>query len=262
MTQAAYIHGTDSAEQERLALLNRLTNPPFIEFLRLQATDSVLEVGSGLGILAREVAQRVPLGGVVGVECSAEQLARAESGLPNLRFAHGDAHHLPFADDRFDIVYCRYVLEHVGDPGQVLREMRRVLKPGGRALAQENNILINIFDPDCPRFDAVWKQFAVLQSRLGGDARVGKRLFALFWQAGFQDIELSLQPEVHRAGMPTFRPWVENLIGNVVGAAEKLQEHGLATGEEIEQAVAELRAFMERPDASALFYWNRAFGIK
>lgn len=134
MTQAAYIHGTDSAEQERLALLNRLTNPPFIEFLRLQATDSVLEVGSGLGILAREVAQRVPLGGVVGVECSAEQLARAESGLPNLRFAHGDAHHLPFADDRFD--------------------------------------------------------------------------------------------------------------------------------EEIEQAVAELRAFMERPDASALFYWNRAFGIK
>jgi len=66
MARAVYIHGADSSERERLALLNRPTSAPFIEFLQPEAGDSVPEVGSGLGILAQEVAQRVPQGGVIG----------------------------------------------------------------------------------------------------------------------------------------------------------------------------------------------------
>src|SRR5262245_3851876 len=58
--EARYIHGTHADEQERLAGLNRLTNPQFIQFLALNTTETVLEVGSGLGILAVEVADRVP----------------------------------------------------------------------------------------------------------------------------------------------------------------------------------------------------------
>ena len=65
---AAYIHGTDTSEQARLALLNRLTNEPFIEFLALDEEGSVLEVGSGLGILARQVAELVPSAKVFGIE--------------------------------------------------------------------------------------------------------------------------------------------------------------------------------------------------
>ena len=85
-----YIHGTDQAEQERLAALNRLTNPAFVEFLELRPDNSVLEVGSGLGILAGEVAARVPRGEVIGIEYSAEQLASARVTAPNLRFEQGD----------------------------------------------------------------------------------------------------------------------------------------------------------------------------
>ena len=51
MADATYIHGTDSAEQERLALLNCLTNPSFIDFLPLSGAQSLLELGSGLGLL-------------------------------------------------------------------------------------------------------------------------------------------------------------------------------------------------------------------
>jgi SAM-dependent methyltransferase len=262
-SKTAYIHGTETSEQARLALLNRLTNRPFIEFLELDETSSVLEVGSGLGILAREVRERVHSGAVCGVEYSADQLALARrNATAKLHFIQGDAHALPFREERFDTVYCRYLLEHVANPVQVLTEMRRVLRVGGRALAQENNILILAFYPECPRFDSVWRRFALLQTELGGDASVGKKLFALFLQAGFVEITLSLQPEIHYAGLETFRPWIENLIGNVESGAAELQRRRLATDAEIKTAIDELRSFAELREASAIFYWNRASGIK
>jgi len=253
-----YIHGTAKTEQERLAALNRLTNPAFVEFLDLRPDSAVLEVGSGLGILAGEVAARTAQGEVIGIEYSPEQLAAARVTQPNLRFERGDAHRLPFDGARFDVVYCRYLLEHVADPVQVLREMRRVLRPGGRVCIQENNVLANEFYPDCPRFDAVWEKFAALQSKLGGDALIGKKLFALLRQAGFQNIRLSFAPEIHPADSETFLPWVENMIHNVTGAAELLVRHRLARQREIDEAVEEVRVFEKLPDACAYFYWNRA----
>lgn len=262
MEKATYIHGTESAEQARLRLLNELTNRPFIEFLELEATSSVLEVGSGLGILAQEVARVVREGEVYGVEYSPEQLAKAEVSAPNLHLSQGDAHHLRFEDERFDIVYCRYVLEHVADPAQVLREMRRVLKPQGRVFVQENNILVNTFYPERPRFDALWRKFALLQEKLGGDALIGKKLLPLLKQAGFEEIRLSIQPEIHHSGEPGFRPWIENLIGNIESAAAALEAHQLASADEIQQAIDEARALIERDDAGAFFYWNRASGVK
>jgi SAM-dependent methyltransferase len=262
MNEAVYIHGTEREEQERLALLNRLTNSAFVEFLELEAGDSVLEVGSGLGILAGEVARHVSLGKVYGVEYSAAQLKLARRSSQNLHLVQADAHHLPFEDEGLDVAYCRYVLEHVADPAQVLGEMRRVLKPGGKIFVQENNILVIVFYPECPRFTRLWEKFAVLQERLGGDALIGKKLLSLLQRAGFGEIKLSIQPEIHYSGKSSFRPWIENQIGNVESAVEQLLTHGLATSEEIDSAIAELRAFLSLDDACAFFYWNRASGVK
>jgi hypothetical protein len=111
-------------------------------------------------------------------------------------------------------------------------------------------------------FEAVWGKFAALQARLGGDALIGKKLFSLFKAAGFSEIKLSIQPEIHYAGTETFRPWVENLIGNVAGGAGELERQGLATAAEIRETIAELRCFAERDDACTIFYWNRAAGVK
>jgi SAM-dependent methyltransferase len=260
--QTAYIHGTHEEEQERLALLNRLTNPPFLNFLALQGTETVLEVGSGLGLLASDVAARVPQGTVFGVEFSAEQLARIPRSVSNLHFVRGDAHTLPYPSNTFDVVYCRYVLEHVADPLSVLREMRRVLKPGGRAHAQENDDSMFTFDPDCPKVAALWEKFIALQFRLGGDPLIGRRLYRLFRHAGFEEVQLSLQPEIHAADQPSFRLWVTNAIGLFEGAADGFQAHGLATPDEIAGAIAELQDLLTHNDASALFHWNRAIGVK
>jgi SAM-dependent methyltransferase len=263
MPQAEYIHGDAPEEQRRLAKLGELTDAAFVAFVQIEPTDRVLDVGSGLGNLARRMAARALDGAVVGIEQSEQQLcvARAQP-LPNLRFKHGDARALPFEDDSFHVVYCRYLLEHVGDPLQVLREMQRVLKPGGKAFLQENNILIHATDPDCPAFEHLWRQFAALQRQLGGDGEIGKRLFGLMRQAGFADMTLSMQPELHPHGTPAFVPWIENLLHIVRSAEAELVRRALATPSEIDEGLAEFAALLKNPDACACFYWNRAVGVK
>src|SRR5258708_7457705 len=101
MTEAgefAYIHGTHPSEQERLAKLGDLTDEAFLQFLEYRPNSSVLDVGSGLGNLARQLAKRIPHGHIWGVEQSTEQLSKATADLPNLHLQQADAHNLPFED--------------------------------------------------------------------------------------------------------------------------------------------------------------------
>jgi ubiquinone/menaquinone biosynthesis C-methylase UbiE len=256
MKDATYIHGTTHEEQERLATLNRLSNPQFISFMDIGPSDRVLEIGSGLGILARDVAVSTGAN-VTGIEISADQLAIAKTLDGDMEWVHGDAHRLPFEDASFDVVYCRYILEHVADPIQVMREALRVLKPGGRYYNQENNNAVQHTWPECPAFDQVWKAFEYLQTELGGDALIGKKLYAMACEVGFGDIQISLQPEMHAYHEPGYAIWVNNLIALISGARQHLLERGFLSGDQFEAAVIELKAMLEDSSGSVYFYWNR-----
>jgi ubiquinone/menaquinone biosynthesis C-methylase UbiE len=105
----AYIHGTEAGEQARLSELNRMTNAAFAGFLGVGAGERVLEVGSGLGLLAAGVAASAAEVEVIGVEKSAEQLAAAVRA-PGVRCVQGDAQQLGFAPGSFHVVYARYLL--------------------------------------------------------------------------------------------------------------------------------------------------------
>jgi SAM-dependent methyltransferase len=261
MNDATYIHGTATSEQARLALLNRLTNGPFLEFLRVEPGSHVLDVGSGLGILAAEVAASAVGVQVTGLERSPAQIAAARQH-PAVNYVEGDAQQLPFEEGRFDLVYCRYLLEHVKQPEQVVAEMRRVTRPGGSIAVMENDTSLVRFDPPCPAFQAVWTVFSRYQWQLGGDAFIGRRLYRLLQAAGWTQIELSLQPEVHWSGSPGFQPWIENLLGNLESARGGMVEAALCKADQITLAEQELKKFAARTDATAQFAWNRARGVK
>ena len=123
MSENVYIHGTENEEQDRLATLNNMTNKSFLDFIEFRETDKVLDVGSGLGLLAKEVALKIPDGKVTGLEKSEEQLKLCPASVSNLTFIKGDAHNMPFDDNSFNVVYCRYILEHVANPLKVLNEV-------------------------------------------------------------------------------------------------------------------------------------------
>ncbi len=256
-----YIHGTEPGEQQRLAALNRMTNEAFVRFLAVVPGARVLEVGSGLGILAADVAGSAEGVRVVGLEKSPEQIAAAVK-VPSVTYVQGDAQRLDFPDGSFDLVYARYLLEHVPDPEQVLREMRRVARPGGRVAACENDVSLFRVDPPCPAFEEVWATFQRFQESLGGDARIGRRLYRLFRTAGFSHIELSVQPEVHWHGSAGFAGWIQNVIGNIESARHGMVGSRLCEEAQIERAIAELADVSRRDDASSHFIWNRAIAVR
>jgi SAM-dependent methyltransferase len=112
-----------------------------IDALQLQGGERTIDVGCGLGDEVRLLSDAVgPTGCVVGVDLSGELLAAAQARHGRraaIRFVQADAHRLPFADHEFDAARIERTLQHVADPAAVVREIARIVRPGGRIVALE-----------------------------------------------------------------------------------------------------------------------------
>jgi SAM-dependent methyltransferase len=107
--------------------------PVLAEVAGMKAGDRVLDVACGTGILAREAADRVgPTGRVTGLDLNEAMLAVARRLRPQIDWRQGDAAKLPFEDGAFDVVVSQFALMFFPDQVAALREMWRVLAPGGR----------------------------------------------------------------------------------------------------------------------------------
>jgi len=96
-----------------------------------QVKGRVLDVGCGAGSVAKAVKRERPDLEVLGCDVSRSALALAQASPEGVDFRIAEAETLPFADGEFDFVWIFDVLEHVEKPERVLREVARVLKPGG-----------------------------------------------------------------------------------------------------------------------------------
>jgi demethylmenaquinone methyltransferase/2-methoxy-6-polyprenyl-1,4-benzoquinol methylase len=124
--------------------------------------ERVLDVATGTGLVAFELARRGPE--VVGIDQSEEMLAVARAALERrpsyahrVRFIRGEAEALPFDDREFDAVTFTYLLRYVDDREATMRELARVLKPGGRIGMVEFGV------PRAAALQAAWK----LHTRVG-----------------------------------------------------------------------------------------------
>ena len=104
----------------------------------LKAGGSALDVACGSGKLTEELARIAgSTGRVVGLDFSPEMIAIARSHHRGIQFMEGDALSLPFEDAYFDAATVAFGLRNLANPVRGLREMARVLKPGGRAVVLE-----------------------------------------------------------------------------------------------------------------------------
>src|SRR4051794_20405572 len=108
------------------------------DLARVGPGDRVLDVATGTGDLAIELGQRVgPDGEVVGSDFSDGMLELARAKAPEITFEHGNALDLPYEDDAFDAATVGFGARNFSDLAQGLREMTRVVRPGGRVVILE-----------------------------------------------------------------------------------------------------------------------------
>jgi demethylmenaquinone methyltransferase/2-methoxy-6-polyprenyl-1,4-benzoquinol methylase len=111
--------------------------------VRAAPEERVLDVATGTGLVARALVGRYGCR-VVGIDQSAPMLARARAELAadpalagRVELVEGEAESLPFADGEFDHLTFTYLLRYVDDPAATLRELARVVRPGGRIACLE-----------------------------------------------------------------------------------------------------------------------------
>jgi SAM-dependent methyltransferase len=156
--------------------------------LALAPGQRVLEVGCGSGVFLPLLAEAVGAGGaVVGIDHASEFVARARDRVASLGLGGvvtvevADAYRLPLPDGSFDAAHCERVLMHLDDPTAALREMARVVKPGGRVVAVETDWGgVQVDHPDREACDLLMARSA----RHCRNPRMGLELRRRFAEAG------------------------------------------------------------------------------
>jgi SAM-dependent methyltransferase len=187
--------------------------------------DRVLDVACGTGVLARAAARRAaPTGTVTGLDLDPGMLAVAARLSPTLRWQQGTAEALPFPDQSFEAVVSQFGLMFFPDPTAGLREMLRVLVPGGRLV-----VAVWASLADTPAYAAE----VALVERLAGAAAADAlrepfalgetpRLAELYAAAGITGAQISLRhglgrfPSIRVMLEADLRGWLP-LVGIVLG---------------------------------------------
>src|SRR5215471_13698509 len=165
----------DERNPERQHLLAEVLEPATRDVLaRLPhaANRRVLDLGCGHGNTTRLLADALQARECIGLEYDPNLVEYARSKPTNqagVRFQQGDAAALPFDDASFDLAFCRYLLIHMADPLQVIREMLRVVRPGGFVVAYEADFIGEFCDPPTDALKTINRLWnGLFQSSLAG----------------------------------------------------------------------------------------------
>jgi len=202
-----YVHGYSGRENKRLydqagtltALLHEGTVYP--------KGSKVLEAGCGVGAQTVILAKNSPQASITSVDISRISLDKAKklagrNGIKNVRFETADIFNLSFEDDCFDHIFVCFVLEHLKEPVKALSNLKRVLKKGGSITVIEGDHETSLFWPYSDYAMKTIKCLIEVQKSLGGDSLIGRRLYPLFQEAGFNEIRVIPRPVYADEGRP------------------------------------------------------------
>ena len=230
------ITGTPGEIYERHVLPATITRwtPDLVEVLGLRPGERVLDVACGTGVVTRLLPDRVgPTGRVVGLDVNVGMLtvARAVAAQAPIEWLEGNAMRMPLPDAAFDVVVCQQGLQFVPDKLAALREMRRILVPGGRLVLSVWRSVAH-----APGFrvleEALARRIGVEKAALPpfslGD---GQAIRSLVMRAGFREVRVRGNVKLSRF------PSAEHFVRSVVAAGPTMVEALAAQGPAVLDAI-------------------------
>ncbi len=263
-----YVHGYHPAENTRLCD----QAATLVELLHSDTSfppgSLVLEAGCGVGAQTVTLAGNSPNVEIIsfdlsGVSVREAERRTAEAGLKNVRFHRADLFHPPFKLFSFDHIFVCFVLEHIPERVRALRSLKELLKPGGTVTVIEGDHGSAYFHPDSGYASAAIQCQVELQRRAGGNANLGRELYPLLLEAGFESVTVSprmVYADASRPGMvdgftrKTFTAMIEGVRTAALAA-------GLMKQEEFDQGIRDLYRTSE-PDGVFCYTFFKAVGKK
>jgi ubiquinone/menaquinone biosynthesis C-methylase UbiE len=218
---------------------------------------SILEVGCGVGAQTAILLRRFPKIHITAVDASDAQLEACRKYLASLPYAQGryevkkmDATALTLAEKSYDGAFLCWILEHIPKPERVLREVHKMIRPGGRVYVTEVMNHAFFLDPYSPSVWKYWMAFNDFQFDMGGDPFVGAKLGGLLNSCGFQNVYTHIISTLLDNRSPNQRK--QSLIERqelLLSAADQLMKANYITSTVLGDCQRELEAVQANPDA-------------
>jgi ubiquinone/menaquinone biosynthesis C-methylase UbiE len=235
---------------ERLQVLQRARWPDtrdLFERVGVTAGMRCVDLGCGGGEVTFELARLVgPSGHVTGIDMDDVKLKLARESKNAQAVRNVELRSVDVAGwnepGAYDLVYCRFLLEHVSKPVDLLRRMWAAVAPGGAIAVEATDFDAQFCEPPNEAFEQHRRLYCAVAERRGGDPIAGRKMFRYFIDAGVPRPHVRIVQGVDSEGeakslaLLTFQA----VAGAVV-------EEGLATAEEVEATLAGLEAFTADP---------------
>jgi SAM-dependent methyltransferase len=268
MRKIKYVHGYSDREALRLNdQANTLDD--IIHYDTIFAKDSfVLEAGCGVGAQTKIIASKNSDSNFISVDISEDSINEAKlqiklSEIKNVEFKQADIYKLPFNDNTFDSVIICFVLEHLHNPNEALKELKRVLKQGGVMISIEGDHGSAFFYPDSKYAHSAIDCQIQLQKQSGGNSNIGRELYPLFKSTGLHEISVSPRIVYVDASKPLL---VEGFIKNtftamIDGVGEEAIKKGIVDSYTFKKGIEDLYRTTES-DGVFSYTFFKGFGTK
>ncbi len=236
---------------ERLVLLARDRRPDTAAlFARAGVSPGVrcIDLGCGGGEVTLEIARLVAPGGhVTGVDMDEIKLdlarrAAAARGLGNVEFRLLNVRDWD-EPKGYDMVYCRFVLQHLSQPVDLLSRMWAAARQGGLLVVEDADFDGWCCHPPIEGFDFFLRTYSQVVERRGGDHAIGRKLYAHFLAAGIPRPQMALVQSLRTEGEAKTLAW-----STLEASADAIVSEGVASQDEVAEALTNLQRFTENPD--------------